>query len=145
MFGIDLTDLILARENPWSELYDPSRKVPLAAGRFLKENVNVAAQYADLVTPGDVESPNEIPKDSGAVVRRGAAKLAVYRDEKGKSHAFSAVCPHLGCIVQWNGAEKTWDCPCHGSRFDKQGKVMNGPANTDLEPATEDAEVARST
>jgi glycine/D-amino acid oxidase-like deaminating enzyme/nitrite reductase/ring-hydroxylating ferredoxin subunit len=141
--GMLLTDLILARDNPWTELYDPSRKVPLAAGRFLKENLNVAAQYADWVTPGDAGSAREIPRDSGAVVRQAAAKLAVYRGPDGKSHAFSAVCPHLGCVVQWNAAEKTWDCPCHGSRFDKLGKVVNGPANTDLAPA-EDAELARS-
>ena len=142
--GMLLTDLILARENPWSDLYDPSRKVPLAAGTFLKENLNVAAQFADYLTPGDVKSPNEIPKDSGAVIRQGAAKLAVYRGLDGKSHAFSAVCPHLGCVVQWNDAEKTWDCPCHGSRFDKLGKVVNGPANTDLAPAVEDVELAKS-
>jgi Rieske Fe-S protein len=141
--GMLLTDLILARDNPWTELYDPSRKVPLAAGRFLKENLNVAAQYADWVTPGDAGSAREIPRDSGAVVRQAAAKLAVYRGPDGKYHAFSAVCPHLGCVVQWNAAEKTWDCPCHGSRFDKLGKVVNGPANTDLAPA-EDAELARS-
>jgi Rieske Fe-S protein len=133
--GMLLTDLILGRPNPWIELYDPSRKVPLAAGRFLRENVNVAAQYADWVTPGDADSAREIPFDSGAIVRRGAAKVAVYRDGHGKAHALSAVCPHLGCVVQWNGAEKTWDCPCHGSRFDKLGKVVNGPANSDLPPA----------
>ena len=70
----------------------------------------------------------------GAVMRRGLSKVAVYRDEGGKLHECSAVCPHLGCIVDWNGAEKTWDCPCHGSRFDARGKVINGPANTDLKP-----------
>jgi Rieske Fe-S protein len=58
----------------------------------------------------------------------------VYRDEAGKCHETSAACPHLGCIVHWNGAEKSWDCPCHGSRFDKVGKVINGPANIDLSP-----------
>ena len=72
------------------------------------------------------------------MVRRGLAKLAVYRDADGRAHALSAVCPHLGCLVQWNDAEKTWDCPCHGSRFDKRGKVVNGPANSDLPPAPAD-------
>ena len=136
--GMLLTDLILGRENPWTELYEPSRKLPQAAGRFLKENVNVAAQYVDWVTPGDADSTREITRDSGAVVRRGASKVAVYRDADGKLHALSAVCPHLGCLVNWNDAEKTWDCPCHGSRFDKRGKVVNGPANTDLAPAPVD-------
>ncbi len=135
--GMLLTDLILGRDNPWTELYDPSRKIPLGAGAFTRENVNVAAQYADWLTPGDAPSAREIPFDSGAIVRRGLAKLAVYRDADGRAHAFSAVCPHLGCLVQWNDAEKTWDCPCHGSRFDKRGKVVNGPANSDLPPAPE--------
>jgi Rieske Fe-S protein len=63
------------------------------------------------------------------------SKIAVYRDEKGTAHEMSAVCPHLGCIVHWNTAERTWDCPCHGSRFDKLGKVINGPSNVDLSPA----------
>ena len=66
------------------------------------------------------------------MLRRGLTKVAVYRDEKGELHECSAVCPHLGCIVHWNATEKTWDCPCHGSRFDKLGKVINGPANRDL-------------
>jgi Rieske Fe-S protein len=66
------------------------------------------------------------------VLRRGLSKVAVYRDDGGKLHERSAVCPHLGCIVQWNDAEKTWDCPCHGSRFEKLGSVINGPANRAL-------------
>jgi Rieske Fe-S protein len=92
----------------------------------------MVAQYGDWVTGGDVESVEQIARDSGAVLRRGLTKVAVYRDAAGKVHERSAVCPHLGCIVQWNAAEKTWDCPCHGSRFDKLGTVINGPANTDL-------------
>jgi glycine/D-amino acid oxidase-like deaminating enzyme/nitrite reductase/ring-hydroxylating ferredoxin subunit len=130
--GMLLTDLIRGRKNPWTDLYDPSRKVAGAAVDFVRENVNVAAQYGDWLTPGDAASVEEIPPDSGRVLRRGATKIAVYRGRQGAIHAMSAVCPHLGCIVQWNDAEKTWDCPCHGSRFDKHGKVFNGPANTDL-------------
>ncbi len=130
--GILLTDLILKRHNPWEALYDPGRITLRAAGDFAKEAVNTAAQYADWVTAGDVASAAEIAKDSGAVVRRGAAKVAIYRDATGSLHERSAVCPHLGCIVAWNPAEKTWDCPCHGSRFDKFGGVINGPANVDL-------------
>jgi Rieske Fe-S protein len=89
------------------------------------------------VTDGDVETVDEIDKDSGAVIRRGLTNVAVYRDAKGNLHELSAVCSHLGCIVHWNTPEKTWDCPCHGSRFDKLGKVVNGPANTDLAPIEE--------
>ena len=92
----------------------------------------MAAQYTDWLTPGDVASVDEIEPDSGAIVRRGLEKIAVYRDAKGALHECSAACPHLGCIVHWNPGEQTWDCPCHGSRFDAYGKVINGPANRDL-------------
>ncbi len=131
--GILIPDLILGRDNPWASLYDPARKTLSALGRFTSESLNVAAQYTDWLTGSDVKSIDEIPVDSGAVMRRGLSKVAVYRDEKGTLHEHSAVCNHLGCIVQWNRAEKSWDCPCHGSRFTSLGKVINGPANQDLE------------
>jgi Rieske Fe-S protein len=92
----------------------------------------MAAQYADWVTAGDVASIEQIPFGEGAIIRDGVRKIAVYRDARGESHQQSATCTHLGCIVAWNSTEKTWDCPCHGSRFDKYGKVLNGPAATDL-------------
>jgi glycine/D-amino acid oxidase-like deaminating enzyme/nitrite reductase/ring-hydroxylating ferredoxin subunit len=130
--GMLLTDQILGRHNPWEPLYDPGRITLRASAEFAKEAANTVAQYADWITKGDVPSVDDIPKDSGAVIRRGASKLAVYRDQTGALHERSAVCPHLGCIVAWNPAEKTWDCPCHGSRFDKFGEVMNGPANVGL-------------
>ncbi|HUP20502.1 MAG TPA: FAD-dependent oxidoreductase, partial [Gemmatimonadota bacterium] len=116
--GILLTDLVLGRENPWAELYDPGRISLRAAGEFARENLNVAAQYADLVTGGDVGGVDEIAPGTGAIVREGLKKLAVYRDPDGELHRRSAVCPHLGCVVEWNPVETTWDCPCHGSRFD---------------------------
>lgn len=131
--GILLTDLILGRDNPWATLYDPSRKTLGALGEFAKENLNVAKQYGDWLTGGDVESADKIAPGTGAILRRGLSKVAVYRDEHGLLHERTAVCPHLGCIVQWNQAEATWDCPCHGSRFDRFGTVLNGPANRDLE------------
>jgi Rieske Fe-S protein len=131
--GILLTDLILDRRNAWATLYDPSRKTMRAAATFTKENINVAGQYLDWLTPGEVSSVREIEHECGAVLRRGMRKVAAYRDADGKVHEMSAVCPHLGCIVHWNNAEHTWDCPCHGSRFDAEGKVLNGPSNVDLE------------
>ena len=130
--GMLLCDLILGRTNPWAKLYSPARVPVKAAGEFAREDLNMAAQYADWLTPGDVKSANDIAGDSGAIVRRGLEKLAVYRDENGALHERLAACPHLGCIVQWNPGEKTWDCPCHGSRFDAKGHVINGPANQDL-------------
>jgi glycine/D-amino acid oxidase-like deaminating enzyme/nitrite reductase/ring-hydroxylating ferredoxin subunit len=132
--GMLLTDLIMGRENPWAELYDPSRKTLSSIKDFAQENVNVAAQYTDVITPGEVDSIDEIANGDGAVIRKGLSKIAVYRDEAGTIHSMSAVCVHLGCIVNWNPAEKTWDCPCHGSRYDDVGGVINGPANSDLPP-----------
>src|SRR5438874_7698613 len=136
MAGILITDLIAGRENPWAKLNAPSRKTlqPRALADYIVENANVAAQFRDYVTPGSVKSVNEIKPDEGAVLRDGMKKIATYRDENGNLHAFSAVCPHLGCVVRWDSCEKTWDCPCHGSRFDALGCVVNGPAVSDLEP-----------
>jgi glycine/D-amino acid oxidase-like deaminating enzyme/nitrite reductase/ring-hydroxylating ferredoxin subunit len=133
--GILLTDVILKRQNAWAALYDPSRITLRATPKFAEENLNVAVQYADLLTDGDIASPDQLAADSGAILRRGLRKIAVYRDVDGNLHELSALCPHLGCIVQWNSGEKTWDCPCHGSRFDARGTVINGPAITDLGPA----------
>jgi len=133
--GILLSDLILGRPNPWAALYDPSRKTVGAVREYTAENLNVARQYADWLTPGEVRSAEEIAEDSGAVLRRGLQKIAVYRDAHGALHERSAVCPHLGCIVHWNPSGKSWDCPCHGSRFDSRGGLIQGPANRDLAPA----------
>jgi len=140
--GMLLTDLICGRENPWAGLYDPTRKPIGGARDFVEENINVALQYTDWLTGGDVSSEDEIPADSGAVLRRGLSKVAVYRDAQGELHEHSAVCTHLGCIVHWNDSDKTWDCPCHGSRFDCQGQVINGPANSNLAPI--ESEVTQS-
>jgi glycine/D-amino acid oxidase-like deaminating enzyme/nitrite reductase/ring-hydroxylating ferredoxin subunit len=130
--GMLLTDLIFERRNPWTMLYDPSRVRVRAAAEFARENSNVALQYADWLTGGDVASVSDIPRDGGAIMRRGLEKVAVYRDAEGALHERSAVCTHLGCIVHWNASEKTWDCPCHGSRYSPHGEVINGPANKPL-------------
>jgi glycine/D-amino acid oxidase-like deaminating enzyme/nitrite reductase/ring-hydroxylating ferredoxin subunit len=130
-----LTDLILGKHNPWETLYDPSRVTLRATKEFAKENLNVAVQYADLVLAGDISSPDQLTPDTGAILRRGLKKIAIVKDKTRQVSELSAVCPHLGCIVQWNSVEKTWDCPCHGSRFDAKGKVLNGPAISDMKPA----------
>ena len=134
--GMMIVDLIAGRENPWTKLYEPSRKTlkPKAVADYLAENANVAAQLKDYVTPGDEPSADKIKNGEGAILREGAKKIAAYRGGNGTLHEFSAVCPHLGCIVRWDACEKTWDCPCHGSRFDALGRVVNGPAISDLEP-----------
>lgn len=125
-----ITDLIQGRKNSWEKLYDPSRKILNA--EFVRENANTLMQYRDLVTSGDVADVKQIRRGQGAVLRKGLKKLAIYRDEAGKLHRHSAVCTHLQCIVHWNSVEKSWDCPCHGSRFDPKGKVLMGPAIDDL-------------
>jgi len=135
--GILLTGLILGNDHPWKPLYDPSRITVRAIADFTRETLNVGAQYKEWLTPGDTSSAEDIPPGSGAVIRRGLSKVAVYRHSNGSLEEFSAVCPHLGCIVGWNSTEHTWDCPCHGSRFDVSGRVLNGPAIGGLEPVTE--------
>ena len=132
--GILLADLINGKENKWATLYDPSRISLKTTGDFLEEVGNTNAQYVDLLTAGDTTSVDLIRAGQGAVVRTGLTKVAAYRDEQGKLHTYSAICPHLGCVVHWNPEEKSFDCPCHGSRFSCQGEVMNGPAKTNLTP-----------
>jgi glycine/D-amino acid oxidase-like deaminating enzyme/nitrite reductase/ring-hydroxylating ferredoxin subunit len=130
--AILITDLIEGRDNPWATLYDPSRKTLRTAPAYAKEAVRTAAQYADWVLPGDAKSAEDVPPDGGAVIKEGLAPVAVYREPDGTLHRMSAVCVHLGCIVRWNSTERSWDCPCHGSRYDRFGVVMNGPANSNL-------------
>jgi Rieske Fe-S protein len=130
--GVLITDLIMDRPNAWKEVYDPGRVLLKSAPEFLKENLNVVAQFKDYVTPGEVADASEVQPGTGNVIRQGMAKVAVYCDLSGNRHEMSAVCPHLGCIVHWNVVEKTWDCPCHGSRFDATGEVLSGPALSGL-------------
>lgn len=130
--GMLIPDIINNKPNPWEDLYDPSRITLKATNDFIKEMGNVVVQYADYLKPGDVDSVKEISVNEGAVVTIGLKKVAVYRSNEGVLHACSAVCPHLGCVVQWNPDEKTFDCPCHGSRFTGTGKVVNGPSIGDL-------------
>ncbi len=130
-----VSDLIQGRDNPWVALYDPGRMIQSGVGTFVQEQANTLAQYRDWVTPGDVASVGDIPAGQGAVVRDDLKKLAVYRDPDGALHVFSARCRHLGCVVHWNSAENSWDCPCHGSRSASVGEVLHGPAAQGLEPA----------
>ena len=132
--GIVITDLIHGAEVPWAALYSPSRITMKAAGTFVRETSNMAWQYTDWIKPGDVGTVQDIRAGSGAVLRRGVHKVAVFRDEQGELHEMSARCTHLGCIVKWNDSDNTWDCPCHGSRFDAFGQVLGGPAVSDLVP-----------
>jgi len=131
-----LTDMILGRENPWAEVLDPSRFKPVTSARdFVRENLNVAKEFmADRVSTPELESLDGIPLGHGEVVEWRGERVAVYKDERGSVSACSAICTHMGCVVHWNSAERSWDCPCHGSRFNHDGRVIQGPANEDLEP-----------
>lgn len=136
--GMLISDLIGQRDNNWANLYAPNRITLRAGVEFARENLNVARQFTDWVTGGEVATVEEIPLNQGAILREGATKIAVYRDERAMLHRMTAICPHLGCVVRWNNAETTWDCPCHGSRFDCHGQVITGPATSDLAPVAGD-------
>ncbi len=127
-----VADLVLGHPNPWRELYDPQRKPMHTLGAYATENLNTAAQWLDHVTSGDTRDVDTIAPGCGAIVRKGLSKLAVYRDDRGELHTCSAVCPHLGAVVEWNPIERSWDCPAHGSRFAATGEALAGPATTDL-------------
>lgn len=134
--GTLLSDLVLGRENPWKEIFSPARVKPLASAReVLRENLNVAWHLiADRVRRDESVGPPLRPGE-GRVLDVDGRKAAVYRDETGALRVMSAVCRHAGCVVRWNGAAKTWDCPCHGGRYRADGRVICGPPTQDLRQA----------
>jgi glycine/D-amino acid oxidase-like deaminating enzyme/nitrite reductase/ring-hydroxylating ferredoxin subunit len=132
--GLLLADLITGVESPWEELYSPNRVKPLTSAKdALKLQVDaVKGLVVETFTPPEVDSVEEIKPGDGAIAKVDGGKTAVFRDEEGALHCVSARCTHLGCVVAFNNAEKSWDCPCHGSRFGTDGAVLQGPANTPL-------------
>jgi len=134
--AILLTDLIFDRPNPWADLYDPARKVDTGSIKeFLSENLNTLLQYRDWFKKGDFASEGLIPRGSGGILVEGVHHTAVYKNEHGICTRLNARCTHLGGLVRWNAVEKTWDCPCHASRFAVSGEVIHGPANATLRPS----------
>ena len=131
-----VSDLVLGRANPWRRSTTRRARPWAPPVAFARENLNVAAQYLDWLNGGDVASPDDIPRRRGAVVRhaawqdRGVSRLRgrAARDVGRRART-------SGASSQWNHAERTWDCPCHGSRFDAIGKVISGPANANLAEA----------
>jgi nitrite reductase/ring-hydroxylating ferredoxin subunit len=126
--GLILRDLLAGRPNPWAALYDPSRLMHRGLVEYVKENVEAAKHWLELVSAREVESVDDIAPGEGALVRLHGKPVAAYRDEAGELSLHSAVCTHAGCVVHWNGFERCWDCPCHGSQFSPEGEVLNGPA-----------------
>jgi glycine/D-amino acid oxidase-like deaminating enzyme/nitrite reductase/ring-hydroxylating ferredoxin subunit len=128
-------DAALGRKNPWQALFDVSRK-KLIGGTwdYLKENLDYPYyMIKDRLSAAEGKSVRNVRRGEGKILKLDGRRLAVYRDLKGKTTTLSPVCTHLGCIVHWNSAESTWDCPCHGSRFKPTGQVLTGPAESALE------------
>ena len=129
-----LTDAIQGKEHPWSSVFNPNRANVLAsAKKFVCENTNVAKRFVgDRLKAIATKPIRELVNGEAGIVSDDGKRVAAYRDDTGVIHAVSPVCTHMGCYLQWNTAEKTWDCPCHGSRFDYKGGVLQGPAVKDL-------------
>jgi glycine/D-amino acid oxidase-like deaminating enzyme/nitrite reductase/ring-hydroxylating ferredoxin subunit len=130
-----LADLLGGRENAWASTFDPNR----VSLRSTHEVAQLGAKFgfdlvADRVKPAEEGSAAHVPAGEARVVRDGLGKVGVYRDEAGGLHGVSLRCTHMGCLLRFNSAERSWDCPCHGSRFDVDGEVLEGPAVDPLEP-----------
>jgi glycine/D-amino acid oxidase-like deaminating enzyme/nitrite reductase/ring-hydroxylating ferredoxin subunit len=128
-------DAVLGRKNPWQSLFSVDRKkVRGGAWDYVKENLDYPYYLVrDRLAPAEGNSIRAVRRGEGKILKLDGQRVACYRDEEGKVTTASAVCTHMGCIVRWNDAERTWDCPCHGSRFHNTGEVMAGPAETSLE------------
>jgi glycine/D-amino acid oxidase-like deaminating enzyme/nitrite reductase/ring-hydroxylating ferredoxin subunit len=133
--GSIVADLILDKKNELSDLFNPSRLKPIEGfTEFVKENADAAYHFvADRLSIKDTDSLNRLRPGTGKVVELDGKKVAAYRDDQGEFHTLSPVCTHAKCIVNWNAEETTWDCPCHGARYDIEGQVLNGPATKNLE------------
>jgi glycine/D-amino acid oxidase-like deaminating enzyme/nitrite reductase/ring-hydroxylating ferredoxin subunit len=137
--GLLITDLITGKPNPWAEIYSPKRGAPTTKETVAGTGVRLWNTYEgikDLLpfVGADSVDIEDLAPCGGCVVQSGISKVAVYKDEHGQVHKYSAVCPHLGCVVKWNPIDGVFNCPCHGSIFDHKGTVINGPANVDLSP-----------
>lgn len=132
--GLLLSDLVRGVDNEWQEVFTPTRLKPGAAARdLLEHNLHTAKDFVEDRLPSPADDTPRLERGEGTVVQEGTGAVGRYRDEEGETHVVSAVCPHMGCILDWNGAERTWDCSCHGSRFEYDGAVIDGPAMTDLD------------
>ncbi|MGB9274174.1 MAG: FAD-dependent oxidoreductase [Terrimicrobiaceae bacterium] len=131
--AILVRDLITGKSNPWTGLFAPDRKSVAGFLDYVRENKDFLSYFVkDWLRPA--EPLESLRRGTGDVLKLGGKKRAVYCDEHGKRTVLSPICPHMGCIVAWNEAERTWDCPCHGSRFTATGEVIAGPAESNLEP-----------
>jgi glycine/D-amino acid oxidase-like deaminating enzyme/nitrite reductase/ring-hydroxylating ferredoxin subunit len=129
-----LADRFADRENAYAEVFDPNRVTVRSAPEVAKAQLWVGAHFlGDRLAPAEASSADDVPVGEARVVRTGLGKTGVFRDDEGHIHAVSMRCTHLGCLVKFNDAERSWDCPCHGSRFDLDGRVLAGPSSKPLE------------
>ncbi|MEA1014219.1 FAD-dependent oxidoreductase [Sphingosinicella sp. LY1275] len=137
--SLTILPLIIGEDSRYAPVFDPARKsaAPTAAKEFLKGQAGAAKNFAEYLTPGQVASADDLAPGEGAVIREGLSKIATYKAEDGTVVRRSAACTHMGCLLHWNGFEKCWDCPCHGSQFAPDGQVLNGPAVKPLAAAEE--------
>jgi len=129
-------DWATGRKNPWTDLFSVDRKkIKGATWNYFRENKDYPYyMIKDRIARPEADSVRELKRGDGMIIGSRAKRRAVFRDEKAKIFQLSPVCTHLGCIVKWNAAESTWDCPCHGSRFKPTGEVIAGPAEEPLSP-----------
>jgi len=127
-------DAVTGRRNPWSDLFHINRTgVRGGAWDYLRENADYPYYLVrDRLAGADGGALEDLPRGSGMILDLGGRRVAAFRDEHGTVTLRSATCTHLGCLVRWNQAERTWDCPCHGSRFSATGEVLSGPAEAPL-------------
>jgi glycine/D-amino acid oxidase-like deaminating enzyme/nitrite reductase/ring-hydroxylating ferredoxin subunit len=138
--AIMIRDAIDGRKNPWRELFDPGRKQIRAAWNYLTENLQYPYYLIkDRLAKSEAKSLRSVKRGQGKLLRLKGKRVAAYRDANGRVAESSAICPHMGCIVHWNDVERSWDCPCHGSRFDGTGKLIAGPAESPLTPIVEES------
>lgn len=124
-----VADGIAGRASRYAETFDPNRVSVRAVPTLAKAQATVGAHViGDRLTPAEASSSAAVPTGGARIVRSGLDKVGVHRDDDGRLHGVSLRCTHLGCLVHWNAAERSWDCPCHGSRFGIDGEVLAGPA-----------------
>lgn len=134
--GMVISELIIKNKSLLEEIYSPRRKPYSNLKQYLKDNLKVVFHYIKSIFPvqsATSEKLKILPNECGTIFQDGLKKYAYYKDQKGNIHKFAARCTHLGCLISWNDNEKTWDCPCHGSRYSCLGEVINGPAVKNLE------------
>jgi Rieske Fe-S protein len=133
-------DHLMKRENPWKDLFDTGRKkIQGGLWDYVRENKDYPYYLVrDRFAGADGRSLRALRRGEGKIIELDGQKVAAFRDESGDTIVRSAVCTHMGCLVAWNDAERTWDCPCHGSRFKPDGGVIAGPAESPLKPVPGD-------